>query len=93
MAEKKKNNKKEVKKSNTIKTSNSVKESAKKDAQVSLKTKKIKKEKKFKTWFNNLSINTIMVFGICVILLTKYKWDPILVMLLAGVMNTICYFI
>ncbi len=67
MAEKKKNNKKEVKKNNTIKTSNNVKESAKKDAQVSLKTKEIKKEKKFKTWFNNLSINTIMVFGICVI--------------------------
>ena len=43
--------------------------------------------------FNIFKIHLVVIFGICVILLTKYKWDPILVMLLAGVMNTIYYFI
>ena len=43
--------------------------------------------------FNTFKIHLVVIFGICVILLTKYKWDPILVMLLAGVMNTIYYFI
>lgn len=43
--------------------------------------------------FNTLKIHLVVIFGICVILLTKYKCDPILVMLLAGVMNTIYYFI
>ena len=38
-------------------------------------------------------IHLVIIFSLCVILLTKYKWDPILVMLLAGVMNTIYYFI
>ena len=38
-------------------------------------------------------IHLVVIFSICVILLTKYKWDPILVMILAGVMNTIYYFI
>lgn len=38
-------------------------------------------------------IHLVVIFSVCVILLTKYKWDPILVMILAGVMNTIYYFI
>ena len=38
-------------------------------------------------------IHLVVIFSLCVILLTKYKWDPILVMILAGVMNTIYYFI
>ena len=43
--------------------------------------------------FNTFKIHLVVIFGICVILLTRYKCDPILVMLLAGVMNTIYYFI
>ena len=39
------------------------------------------------------NIHLVVIFSLCVILLTKYKWDPILVMILAGVMNTIYYFI
>lgn len=38
-------------------------------------------------------IHLVIIFSLCVILLTKYKWDPILVMILAGIMNTIYYFI
>lgn len=38
-------------------------------------------------------IHLVIIFSICVILLTRYKCDPILVMILAGVMNTIYYFI
>ena len=43
--------------------------------------------------YNTFKIHLVIIFSICVILLTKYKCDPILVMLLAGVMNTIYYFI
>lgn len=41
----------------------------------------------------SFKIHLVVIFSLCVILLTKYKCDPILVMLLAGVMNTIYYFI
>lgn len=42
---------------------------------------------------DTFKIHLVVIFSLCVILLTKYKWDPILVMILAGVMNTIYYFI
>lgn len=42
---------------------------------------------------DTFNIHLVVIFSLCVILLTKYKWDPILVMILAGVMNTIYYFI
>ena len=43
--------------------------------------------------FKALKIHLVVIFGVCLILLTKFKWDPILVMFLAGLMNTIYYFI
>ena len=42
---------------------------------------------------DTFKIHLVVIFSLCVILLTKYNWDPILVMILAGVMNTIYYFI
>ena len=42
---------------------------------------------------DTFNIHLVVIFSLCVILLTKYKWDPILVMILAGVVNTIYYFI
>lgn len=43
--------------------------------------------------FQSLKLHLVFIFGICLILLIKFKWDPILVMLLAGIMNTLYYFI
>ena len=67
MAEKKKIKAKEVKKNTAVKTSNKSKQNVKTKDEIILEPKKNKKQCKFKNWFNNLSINSIMVFGICII--------------------------
>ena len=68
MAEKKKtsNNKKEVKKTNTKKINETKK---KEDYAKVLDTKPVKKNGKFKTWFNNLTMEKILVYGIIIIII------------------------
>ena len=38
-----------------------------------------------------INIVAIVVFAICLILLFKTKWDPVVIMLLAGVLNVVAY--
>ena len=42
---------------------------------------------------SNLKIQMAVIFSICVFLLLKMKIDPILVMVLAGLMNVIQYYL
>lgn len=42
---------------------------------------------------NNLKIQMVVIFSICVFLLLKMKIDPILVMVLAGLMNVIQHYL
>lgn len=43
--------------------------------------------------WSETKVSLVVIFAICVILLEKYKWNPILVMLVAGVMKTAVSFL
>ena len=38
-----------------------------------------------------INIVAIVIFAICLTLLFKTKWDPVVIMLLAGVLNVVAY--
>lgn len=42
---------------------------------------------------DTMKIQMVVIFGICMLLLMKWKMNPILVMVLAGVLNVFQYFI
>lgn len=42
---------------------------------------------------NTIKIQMVVIFGICMLLLMKWKMNPIFVMVLAGILNVIQYFV
>ena len=42
---------------------------------------------------NTIKIQMVVIFGICMFLLMKWKMNPIFVMVLAGILNVIQYFV
>ena len=42
---------------------------------------------------NTIKIQLVVIFGICMFLLMKWKMNPIFVMVLAGILNVIQYFV
>ena len=45
------------------------------------------------TSINTIKIQMVVIFGICMFLLMKWKMNPIFVMVLAGILNVIQYFV